>query len=434
KVRVSTFDRDIVNIGAADDNDVILEDDTVSRYHCRIFQEANQYFVRDLGSTNGTFINRVRIREAYLEPGSTISLGATELRFAPKDQKFRIVPSERARFGDLIGKNARMREIYAILERIAPTDATVVVEGETGTGKEVVARATHGASRRKNGPFMIFDCGAVPENLIESELFGHEKGAFTGAISTRQGVFEMANGGTVFLDELGELQLDLQPKLLRVLEQREVKRVGGTRPIKVDVRVIAATNRNLEDEVREGRFREDLFYRLSVVRMILPALRDRLDDVPLLIQKFLKDGRFNRDTDGNQRVTAISRATLDRLMSYQWPGNVRELHNVVERAVSFADSETMEVRDLPDHIASMPALAGSVIPAETSTEGTTPGGLTPPTDGNFKDAKEAWVAAFEKDYIEELLRRNDGNISHAAREADIDRKYFRKLMKKYDLR
>ncbi|MEM7609939.1 MAG: helix-turn-helix domain-containing protein [Myxococcota bacterium] len=168
--------------------------------------------------------------------------------------------------------------------------------------------------------------------------------------------------------------------------------------------------------------------------MILPALRDRLDDVPLLIQKFLKDGRFNRDTDGNQRVTAISRATLDRLMSYQWPGNVRELHNVVERAVSFADSETMEVRDLPDHIASMPALAGSVIPAETSTEGTTPGGLTPPTDGNFKDAKEAWVAAFEKDYIEELLRRNDGNISHAAREADIDRKYFRKLMKKYDLR
>lgn len=442
KVEVRRFERDLVNIGAAEDNDVVLVDDTVSRYHCRIYQESNQYFVRDLGSTNGTFVNRVRVRDAYLEPGSIISLGATEIRFAAKDEKFRVVPSDRARFGDLIGKNARMREIYAILEKIAPTDATVVIEGETGTGKEVVARATHGASRRKNGPFMIFDCGAVPENLIESELFGHEKGSFTGAIATRQGVFEMANGGTVFLDELGELQLDLQPKLLRVLEQREVKRVGGTKPIKVDVRVIAATNRDLEAEVRAGRFREDLFYRLSVVRMILPPLKERKDDVPLLIQQFLKAGRFNQTAEGERRVQQISRAALDRILDYDWPGNVRELHNMVERAVSFAESDTIEVRDLPDHIAMIRQLAGVVpsvvtVPDEPPTIEEPPAvespGLVPPTDGNFKDAKEQWVAAFERDYIEELLKRNDGNISHAAREADIDRKYFRKLMKKYSL-
>ncbi len=434
KVETLLFERDTVNIGAAEDNDVVIDDDTVSRYHCRIFLESNQYMVKDMGSTNGTFVNRVRIREAFLEPGCIVSLGATEMRFAAKDQRFRVVPSERSRFGELIGRNARMREIYAILEKIAPTDATVVIEGETGTGKEVVARATHAASRRRNGPFMVFDCGAVPENLIESELFGHEKGAFTGAIATRQGVFEMANGGTVFLDELGELQLDLQPKLLRVLEQREVKRVGGTRSIKVDVRVVAATNRNLEEEVREGRFREDLFYRLSVVRMILPALRERKDDIPLLIQRFLKVGRFNQSSEGQQRVNQISRASLDHMLEYNWPGNVRELQNVIERAVSFAESDTIEVRDLPDYVARLRGFEGaSTSPSVTLTDEPAPAGMTPPTDGNFKDAKEAWVAAFERDYIEELLRRNDGNISHAAREAAIDRKYFRKLMKKYEI-
>ena len=430
RLETHTFERDTIDLGAAEDNDLVLEDDTVSRYHCRVYQEGNHYLVRDLGSTNGTFVNRVRIREAFLKPGMSITLGTSEIRFGAYDEKFRIVPSERSRFGDLIGRDDKMRSIYAILEKIAPTDATVVIEGETGTGKEVVARSVHQTSRRRSGPFIVFDCGAVPENLIESELFGHEKGAFTGAVSTRQGVFEMAHGGTVFLDELGELALDLQPKLLRVLEQREVKRVGGVKPIKVDVRVVAATNRDLEEEVRAGRFREDLFYRLSVVRIHLPPLRDRKEDIPLLIQRFLKAGRFNQLPDGARRVAQISRPTLDRLMDYDWPGNVRELHNVVERAVSFCETDTIEVRDLPDHLVGGRGLVGAPRPAapETGEQG-----VVPDLGSTFKDAKEAWVASFEKDYIEELLRRNEGNISHAAKEADIDRKYFRKLMKKYGI-
>ncbi len=440
KIETHVFDRDNFTVGATDDNDLVVDDETVSRNHCRIFLEGDQYLVRDLGSTNGTFVNRVRVREAWLKPDCTLALGKSELRFAPVDEKLRIIPSDKQRFGEMIGRNAKMREIYAILDKIAPTDATVVVEGETGTGKEVVARTIHQQSSRAGGAFIVFDCGAVPENLIESELFGHEKGAFTGALTTRQGVFEMANGGTVFLDELGELALDLQPKLLRVLEQREVKRVGGSRAIKVDVRVVAATNRHLEEEVRAGRFREDLFYRLSVVRLVLPPLRKRKEDVALLVKHFLRTGNFNRSRNGGRNVGQVSRGAMDRLMEYDWPGNVRELHNVIERAVSFAETDTIEVRDLPEHIGvsrqilqredtNVEARAAA---AESSPAGD---GSAPSADveGTFKDAKERWVASFERDYIEQLLRRNGNNISHAAREADIDRKYFRKLMKKYGI-
>ena len=426
-----TYEQDIVSIGAMEDNDLVIDDETVSRNHCKIIREGDQYIIQDGGSTNGTFVNRVRIREAFLHENCTLSCGKTDIKFQPVDEKLHIVPSDRERYGEIIGRDRTMREIYAILEKIAPTDTTVVIEGETGTGKEVVARTIHQQSRRRDGPFIVFDCGAVPENLIESELFGHEKGSFTGATATRQGVFELAHGGTVFLDELGELQLDLQPKLLRVLEQREVKRVGGAKPLKVDVRVVAATNRDLEEEVREGRFREDLFYRLSVVRLMLPPLRDRREDIELLARHFLAGGRFNRDALGGKRVTDFSSDVLQRMQQYGWPGNVRELHNVVERAVSFAEADVVEVDDLPDHIAH--PRDGSPI----SSEQTNPSIELPavPVDqmGTFKDAKEQWVSTFEADYILALLRKNEGNISHAAREADIDRKYFRKLMKKYEI-
>ncbi|RZO65756.1 MAG: FHA domain-containing protein [Sandaracinaceae bacterium] len=426
-----TYEQDVVSIGAMEDNDLVIDDETVSRNHCKIIREGDQYIIQDGGSTNGTFVNRVRIREAFLHENCTLSCGKTDIKFQPVDEKLHIVPSDRERYGEIIGRDRTMREIYAILEKIAPTDTTVVIEGETGTGKEVVARTIHQQSRRRDGPFIVFDCGAVPENLIESELFGHEKGSFTGATATRQGVFELAHGGTVFLDELGELQLDLQPKLLRVLEQREVKRVGGAKPLKVDVRVVAATNRDLEEEVREGRFREDLFYRLSVVRLMLPPLRDRREDIELLARHFLAGGRFNRDALGGKRVTDFSSDVLQRMQQYGWPGNVRELHNVVERAVSFAEADVVEVDDLPDHIAH--PRDGSPI----SSEQTNPSIELPavPVDqmGTFKDAKEQWVSTFEADYILALLRKNEGNISHAAREADIDRKYFRKLMKKYEI-
>lgn len=434
-VREHVFDQDVVSVGASSDNDLVLEDETVSRNHCRIFLEGSFYMIKDLDSTNGTFVNRVRVREAWLKPDCTVMIGKTEVRFAPVSEKLRIVPSDKHSYGEMIGRDAKMREIYAIIEKIAPTDATVIIEGETGTGKEVVARTLHQSSRRNSGPFMVFDCGAVPENLIESELFGHEKGSFTGALATRQGIFELANGGTVFLDELGELAIDLQPKLLRVLEQREVKRVGGSRPIKVDVRVVAATNRHLETEVKEGRFREDLYYRLSVVRLMLPALRERKEDIPLLIKHFLDGGSFNRDRDNRRKVGSVSRDALDRLLDYQWPGNVRELLNVVERSVSFADTDTVETRDLPEHISNIRdrLLIGVERGRDTLAVDHAAVTLATTADNNFKDAKEQWIAAFERDYIDSLLKKNNFNISHAARDAKIDRKYFRKLMRKYEI-
>ncbi|MDW8245979.1 MAG: sigma 54-interacting transcriptional regulator [Sandaracinaceae bacterium] len=428
------FDKDKIRIGSMEDNDLVIDDPTVSRNHCAIHREGEHYIITDHDSTNGTYVNRVRIRSAYLTPNQVIGIGATEIQFTTVDEQVRILPSDRDHFGELIGKNRKMREIYAILEKIAPTDATVVIEGETGTGKDVVARSIHAHSRRREGPFMVFDCGAVPENLIESELFGHEKGSFTGAHTTRQGVFELAHGGTVFLDELGELRLDLQPKLLRVLEQREIRRVGGARPIKVDVRVIAATNRNLEEEVAAGRFREDLFYRLSVVRIRLPPLRERKEDIPLLARHFLEHGAFNRDRYGKKRVQGFGPGVLERLSEYDWPGNVRELHNVIERAVSFAEGPLIELHDLPEHIAWR---GNPYSPAFALDEPTQVNIHLPEVridiEGTFKDAKERWIALFERDYVAHLLKKHNGNISQAAREAQIDRKYFRRLMKKYGI-
>jgi len=445
-----TFDKEEIRIGSMEDNDVVLGDDTVSRYHCRITQEDNGYVLLDQRSTNGTFINKVRIREAFLKPGSIVSVGQSQLRFNAREEEVEIVPSPSDRCAGLIGGNARMREIYSIIEKIAPTATTVVIDGETGTGKEVVAQAIHSLSPRSRNDLVVFDCGAVPPNLIESELFGHEKGSFTGAVMTRQGLFEQADGGTLFLDELGELPLDLQPKLLRALEQREVRRVGSAKAAKVDVRIIAATNRNLEDEVRAGRFRQDLFYRLSVVRLHLPSLHARADDIPILIQHFLENGAFNRKPNAPP-VRGVSREALSALQAYPWPGNVRELVNVVERAVSFCDNDLIQLSDLPDYIRS----AKTPPPREVQPRRATTVPMGPPSaplvsmDPNapapsppdellaegvtFKDAKERWVASFERDYILQLLRRNNGNISHAARAADIDRKYFRKLMKKYDI-
>jgi DNA-binding NtrC family response regulator len=412
--REYTFDQSVISVGALDENDVVLTDPTVSRTHCKIIEEDQNYTLVDLGSTNGTLLNKVRVREAYLKPGSLIQIGRSEIRFHPVEEKLEIEPSAADRFGGLIGRDVKMREIFGILEKIAPSSVTVVIEGETGTGKEVVARSVHEASPRRDGPFMVVDCGAVPASLIESELFGHERGSFTGAIMTRQGLFEMAHGGTVFLDEIGELSLDLQPKLLRVLEQREIKRVGGMKAIPIDVRVIAATNRNLEREVREGRFREDLFYRLSVVRIVLPPLRERRDDIPLLIKHLLKTHGLNRDSEEKPRVQRVGREAMEALKAYDWPGNVRELINVLSRAASFSEEGRLSVEDLPPHV-------------RGETEEAHGADLSLP----FKEAKERWVSSFERDYIIALLKKHQCNISHAAREADIDRKYFRKLMRKY---
>lgn len=408
-------------LGKKEDNDIVLLDNTVSRHHISIEMTSDSYLLKDLGSTNGTYINGLKVKEAYLTPGDVIKIGNSEIEFTAFDEKVRVEPSPHTTFGELVGKSRKMRQIFGLLEKIAPSLATVIIEGETGTGKELVAKAIHGASNRADKPFVVFDCSAVAPTLIESELFGHEKGSFTGAIKQRKGAFEAAFGGTVFLDEIGELTLDLQPKLLRALEQREIKRVGGNERIPLDVRVVCATNRDLRNEVDEGNFREDLYYRLSVVKVHLPPLRERPEDIPLIIKKFLEHGRFNRLPNGELKVRRVEDDALKMLQRYQWPGNVRELANVIERVVSMADKETI----------SAPNLSFVFQEIEQNVEPTER--MTVDTSLPFKEAKQKVVEVFEKDYLEELLRRNNYNVSRASREAKIDRKHLRNLLKKYEI-
>ena len=271
-----------LRVGKSQDNDLVLPDDTVSRHHCELERTKGGILVRDLGSTNHTRVGRTAIREALIDPGATLTVGSVELVIRTDPNRAQILPSESPHFGDVLGPSLAMRSIFGVLERIAPTDATVLIEGETGTGKDVLARAIHQQSQRKDQPFVVVDCGAVSYNLIESELFGHERGAFTGAVATRQGAFEHRGRGTLFLDEIGELPLDVQPKLLRVLETGEFRRVGGNKTLKAEARIIAATKRDLKGEVERGKFREDLYFRLAVVPITVPPLRARREDISAL--------------------------------------------------------------------------------------------------------------------------------------------------------
>jgi len=407
---------DVIRVGKAGENDLVVTDDTVSRVHFEIVRDAKGYLLRDLKSTNGTFLDGAEIKEAYIRAGSVISAGAAELKFTPFEERIEILPSDKEQLGTMTGRSTQMREIFGLIERIAPTDATVLIEGETGTGKDMIARTLHELSRRRQGPFIVVDCGAVAGTLIESELFGHEKGSFTGAIATRQGAFEMANGGTVFLDELGELSLDLQPKLLRVIEQRELRRVGGSKTLKVDLRILAATRKDLRNEVEKGKFREDLYFRLNVVPIVAPPLRDRREDIPLLVDLFMRQLTGGDQANGRPDV-AISEQTTAALMAHDWPGNVRELRNVIERALALGSEPSALVAPL----GARPLGSRSAIPVDFAP------GLP------FRDEKERWNELFERRYLTWLLRRADGNISKAARDADMDRKYLHKLLKKYGI-
>ncbi len=409
---------DAFRIGKSPENDLVLGDDTVSRVHCEIVREKKGYLLRDLDSTNGTKVDGTRIKEVYLAPGALISIGKVDIRVKPFAERIELLPSERDSFGEAVGTTVAMREIFGLLERLAPTDATVLVGGETGTGKDLLARAIHQRSRRDGRPFVVVDCGAVVGTLIESELFGHERGAFTGAIATRQGAFELANGGTLFLDEIGELPLDLQPKLLRALEQRSFRRVGGTKEIRVDIRVIAASKRNLAMEVERGKFREDLYFRLAVVPVELPPLRERRGDVPLLVARLLD--RFAQTTGKTLRIRPEA---VEALRGHDWPGNVRELRNVIERAAYMAQALGRD-EVLAGHLPFAPAAASL---------------REEPALGSFDDAlsyrenKARFEELFEKRYVAWLLERHDGNISAAARAADMDRKYLHKLAKRHGL-
>ena len=396
-----------VTFGSSPTCDLVLSDKTVSRRHVEAFLDGHQTIVRDLGSTNGTFIQGSRFKEISVGFGAEIKLGKTVLKFLPEEEAVEPADSARDHFGQLWGGDRTMRRLYSLLEDIAPSDATVLIEGETGTGKELIAEEIHRHSKRKDGPFMVFDCGAVPRELLESALFGHVKGSFTGAIQDRKGAFAEAHGGTLFLDEIGELAVDLQPSLLRALDKRAVRRVGGNQYERFDVRIVAATNRDLREEVIKKAFREDLYYRLAVIRVHLPPLRERGRDIDLLVEHFVR--QF-----GGARGLAASNEDLQRLRAWAWPGNVRELRNVIERACVLAKGSSLALDDALGGGLGQPAL-----------------GIR--TDLPFKEAKGQLVETFEREYIVDLMKRHRMNLSAAAREAEIDRKHLRELLRKYGL-
>jgi transcriptional regulator with GAF, ATPase, and Fis domain len=401
---------DGLRIGKAPDNDLVLSDDTVSRHHCELTRSADGILVRDLGSTNGTRVQGARVTEAVVAPGTVLKVGQVEIVLRPVGRSVEVLPSDRTKFGGALGQSLAMRTIFGVLERIAPTDATVLLEGETGTGKDVLARGIWSESGRSQGPFVVVDCGAVSYSLIESELFGHERGAFTGAVASRQGAFELADGGTVFLDEIGELPMDVQPKLLRVLEMREFRRVGGNRMLKTDVRVIAATKRNLLREVQGGKFREDLYFRLAVVPVTVPSLRARREDIPMLVEHILRSG-------GGDLV--VSEETMQTLVAHDWPGNVRELRNVLERAVYLARATGQAELSF----VSLP-MSGSTASDAFQFE---PG-------RSYRETRAKYDAEFERRYVKWLLARHAGNVSAAARDAKMDRKHLHDMAKKHGLR
>jgi DNA-binding NtrC family response regulator len=328
------------------------------------------------------------------------------------------------RFESLLGRSPAMARVFELVRKAARSDASILVHGESGTGKELIARAIHANSPRAAQPFIPVDCASLPEQLLESELFGHEKGAFTGAVKTKPGLMESADHGTLFLDEIGEMPLGLQTKLLRALQERQVRRVGGTALVDVDVRIVSATNRDLRASVAKGEFRDDLFYRINVIAIALPPLREREGDVELLSHAFLE--RY-----GKGRLRGIDDDALATLKAYRWPGNVRELQNVIERACALADGDRVRVADLPDYVVGG---GGPVVVAAGGAGATVEAERATGQGLSLKDAKEQWMGVLEASYLRELLARHDGNVSAAAKAAGIDRKTFHRLINKYDLK
>jgi two-component system response regulator GlrR len=404
-------------IGTDPGADLVLTDPAVSRHHCSITATPRGFLVRDLGSTNGTTVAGVEVEIGYVKAGASLGVGRTSVRFDCLAEEVREPLSDEERFGRALGQSTAMRRIFSILPRIAAADSTILLEGETGTGKSLLAEAIHQQSPRAAGPFVIVDCGAIPPSLIEAELFGHAKGAFTGAHAARAGAFEAAAGGTVFLDEIGELPLDMQPKLLHALEERQVKRVGAVEHIKLDVRVIAATHRDLRHEVNRGTFRSDLFYRLNVVKLRIPPLRERPDDIPLLIEHF-----YRQLVPGDEAGPPGD--LVEPMLLQDWPGNVRELRSAVERSV------------LLDDPALWREISGG---ARSSSPLRQAPSLPPPPDEalpeqpglSFRAAKERATAHWERSYLRELMRANGGNVSGAARAARMDRNHLRELLRRH---
>ncbi len=391
-----------LRIGKAPSNHLCLPDPTVSRFHCVIERTTRGLLLRDLGSFNGTQVGGCWVESAYLAPDAPIQIGQSVMQMfvAERDANSPADPGPR-----ILGASPATQRLVAMLPQIARTGATILLEGETGTGKSMVAELIHNMGPRAAGPFVVVDGGALAPTLVESELFGHERGSFTGASERRLGAFETAQGGTVFIDEIGEMPLDLQPKLLRALEERVVRRVGSAQSIRLDVQIIAATNRNLRQAVADGRFRADLYYRLEALRLTIPPLRDRREDIPQLVEHFCRRTRAEVE---DARLEELKADFLKRL----WPGNVRELRNAVERAVLLG------------------AIDGDVLtPAAPRAEGATPAVADNPAVLPFRSAKEIAIARWEQSYLTRLMQDAEGNLSRAARLAQIDRGHLRDLLR-----
>ncbi len=411
-----TIESGTVLVGSHPDNDVVLSDASVSRYHLEIQARAAGVHISDLDSTNGTYLGDTRLGSVTVRARAKLRVGGdTRLEVIPADEALEVAPFRESHFGRAYGTSSAMTALFSLLNQVSHSEVTVLLEGETGTGKELLAEGVHAASPRRKGPFVVLDCGAIPRELMAAELFGHARGAFTGAAGPKKGLAEAANGGTLFLDEVGELPLELQPNLLRLLEKREVRPIGETRPRRVDVRVVAATNRDLAKQVHDGAFREDLYYRLAVVRLEVPPLRKRAEDIPGLVQLFLEEigqGDFN-----------VPQAIMDQLFGHAWPGNVRELRNVVQRGLALATAPVPSLQDNGLHRA-----AADPLEPEPS------GGISEQMlEMPFKEAKGLLVESFEKEYLQNLLQRHQGNISRAAQEAGIDRNYIHRLVKRYNI-
>ena len=399
-----------ITVGSAELCNLVLDDTTISGKHFEISQSGDDHVITDLESTNGTKLNGVKVLKAVLQPGYTIDVGKTRIVFDLLDDAEQVMLYPESKFHGLLGESVKMREIFMVLDQVGGTEGTVLIQGETGTGKELVAQALHDRSPRRDKPFMVLDCGAVSKSLLESELFGHTRGAFTGAASDRAGAFEAARGGTIFLDEIGEMDLDLQPKLLRVIESRQVKRLGSNTFNPVDIRLVAATNRDLEQEVTRGRFREDLFYRLAVVPVMLPSLRERKEDISLLAHAFYHALTNNPDAE-------LPAELLARFQDYHWPGNVRELKNMVERFTFMPNtpvSALLRYRATPRQQEDLlERLLAENLP--------------------YVQLKDKLAEMFEKKFVLKKLNETGGNVSAAARAAGMTRRHMQRLMKKHEV-
>ena len=399
-------------VGSADGCTLRLDDRAVSRLHLELTVGASTIALRDLGSTNGTFIGDVRVRDVDVTPGTVVRAGGSAFRIDSSSEPTFVAISSRTSLGELVGASLPMRQVYTVLERVAASDTTLLVQGETGTGKDVVARSVHSTSSRARGPFVPVDCGAIPEPLFESELFGHMRGAFTGAIANRAGAFEEASGGTLFLDEIGEMPLAMQAKLLRAIETRRVRRVGSSKEVDVDVRIVCATNRRLATMVNEGTFREDLYYRLAVVEVSLPPLRERREDIPAIASALyakLRPGGLIPDD------------LLNSLLTRPFPGNVRELRNAIERAITMG-----EAAQNPTPRAGVSGATTTVLPQ--GIEAIVPLHLP------LKDARDAWTSEFENVYIRAMMRKTNGNVTRAAELAGVSRRFLQRTIARLGLR